>query len=302
MGYSKIEWRDEYNIGVEIVDKAHRELFSIVRKIIDLSKDGMNNTRSQRACSEGIKFFKNYVVEHFSQEEEYMRSVKYKGYLAHKRRHDLMKNETLPALEKELTDEEFSREAVEHFCDVCIGWLTTHIVIEDGAIVKNFNVKWEFENDRAIPGLERVFKETLHELFRGTAELRDQNYDGTPVDRAICMQFIFKNTSGKRVKILYEVEERVVTSSIAKMLNVPFMRINDVSLTAMREIMLSIIQRVALKAKLLDSSYQLLSEQRISTADVQMALNDEYFKYKLLFDTDEGAFAFCYTPLIEEAN
>lgn len=302
MGTSKIEWRDEYNIGVEIVDKAHKEMFSIVRKVIDLSKDDMSSAKSRRACFEGIKYFKNYVVEHFSQEEEYMRSVKYKGYLAHKRRHDLMRNETLPALEKELADNEFSREAVEHFYDVCLGWLTTHIIIEDGAIVKNYEVNWEFEKDNAISGLERVFKDTLHELFNGTVDLVDKNYNGAPVDRALCMQFIFKNTSGKRIKILYEVEERVVTTSLANMLKVPFVRINDVSLTAMSNIMLSIIQRVAPKAKLLDPSFQLLSEQRISTADVQMALSDEYFKYKLLFESDIGAFAFCYTPLIEEVK
>lgn len=299
MGYSKIEWRDEFNIGVEAVDRAHKELFSIVRKIINLAEHN-DDVRSQRACSEGIKFFKNYVVEHFSQEEEYMRSVKYKHYIAHKRRHDLMRYETIPTLEKELADGEFSREAVEHFYDVCIGWLTTHIIIEDQAIVRNVDVQWEFEKGHEIPGLTRVFKESIQEMFKSDVELLDKNYNGNPLDRPICMEFFFKNTAGKRVKIIFEAEERLVTSSIAKMIGVPFIRINDISFTAMTEIMLSIIQRVAPKAQLLDATYQLQSEQRKTAADVREQLHDEYFKYKLLFASDDGNFAFCYTPIVEE--
>lgn len=298
MSFSKIEWRDDLNIGVEVIDKAHKELFSIVRKLMDLSSQDMGSAKSQRACLEGVKFFKNYVVEHFQQEEEYMKSIKYKHYLAHKRRHDLLKNETLPALERELSEEDFSREAVEHFFDVCIGWLTTHIAIEDQAIVRNYDVRWDFEKDNAIPGLERLFKEASMELFNAKIELADKNYNGDPLDRAICMEFVFKNTSGKRVKILYEVEERLVTKSVAQLLRVPFIKINDISLTATTEIMLSIIQRVAPKAKLLDTSYQLESEQRVLSSEVKTTLENEYFKYKLRFDSDSGSFAFCYTMIV----
>lgn len=301
MGYSKIEWRDEYNIGVDVIDKAHKELFSIVQKILNLSEDS-NDTKNRRACSEGIKFFKNYVIEHFSQEEEYMRSIKYKNYLAHKRRHDLMKNETLPQLEKELSDDEFSKDAVKHFYDVCIGWLTTHIIVEDQAIVKNVEVKWDFEDSKAIPGLTRLFKESIWEMFKTDIEMLDKCYDGRPLDRAICMEFFFKSTSGERVKIIFEAEERTVTAFIAKMIGVPSVRINDISLIAMTETMLSAIQHVAPKAKMMDSSYQLMSEQRKTAADVQQAVNEEYFKYKFLFGSDSGNFAFFFTNVINEVR
>lgn len=300
INYDKIVWLDEYCIGVEIVDKAHKELFHIVNKLLELSRGETNSRKREIACAEGIKFFKNYVVVHFQQEEEYMRSIKYSGYLAHKRRHDLMKNETVPALEKELIKEEYSREAVEHFTDICTGWLMTHIVIEDGAIVKNREIHWEFEKDKAVPSMERLFDETLKLLFNSSAKLLDQNYDGTPLDRAICMRYFFKNPSGKRVQIIFEVEERVITSSIAKMLHVPLVRINDISLTAMDQMMLSVIQRVAPLAKLMDQSFQFQTEQRILAAEVKTALAEDYFKYKLLFDSDDGTFAFCFTNMIEE--
>lgn len=300
MGYSNIEWRDSFNIGVEVIDKAHRELFSIIRKLIDLSKDDMNSPKSRRACEEGIKFFKNYVVVHFSQEEEYMRSINYKHYLAHKRRHDIMKYDTIPALEQRLNDENFSRESIAHFYDVCIGWLTTHIAIEDSAIIKKLDLDWKFDTDHAISGIEKLFKEVVQELFSSDVELSDSNYQGKPLERPICMEFIFKNTAGKLAKILFVVEERLVTSAIAKLLGVQFVRINDISLTANSEIMLSVIQRVVMKAKMMDGTYQLLSECRISAADVQNALNDEYFRYKLLFTSDDGNLAFCFSNISQE--
>ncbi len=299
---SKIEWRDEYKIGVEIVDNAHKELFAIVHKIIELSKKNMSSEASKMACAEGIKFFKNYVVEHFSQEEAYMRSVNYDNYLAHKRRHDIMKNETIPSLDRELKEENFSRSAVEHFYDVCIGWLSTHIIIEDGAIVKNYKVRWNFEKDKAIPGIERLFKEEMRVTFKTEVMLLDSNYNGNPLEKPLCEQFVYKNIFGKRVKVLFEIEERLVTSLIEKTLGVSFGRFNNISLTAMTEMMLTIIQRISSRAKLMDYNYQLLSQQRVTTADVQIALYDEYFKYKLLFGSDDGSFAFCFTPVIEEVD
>lgn len=299
MGYSKIEWRDDFNIGVDIIDKAHKELFSIVRKIINLSED---DSKSRIACAEGIKFFKNYVLEHFSQEEEYMRSVKYKHYLAHKRRHDLMKCETVPALEKELTETGYSVRAVEHFYDVCIGWLTTHIIIEDQAIIRNTDIKWEFEKDHEMRSMERLFNEAIREMFKTNVELLDEHYNGNPLDRAICMEFQFKSTNGKRAKIIFEAEERTVTGFLARMIGVPFIKINDISLIAMSETMLSTIQRVAPRANLLDKTYQLLSEQRKMASEVQEQLNNEYFRYKLLFGSECGSFAFCYTPIIDEMS
>lgn len=297
MGFSKIEWRDDFNIGVEIVDKAHRELFSIVRKIINLSQD---DSKSQRACAEGVKYFKNYVIEHFSQEEEYMRSIKYKHYLAHKRRHDLMRFETVPVLEKELIESGYSRDAVKHFYDVCIGWLTTHIIVEDQAIIRNVDIQWEFEKGHEMRGMERLFNEAIREMFKTDVELLDEHYNGNPLDRAICMEFHFRSTSGKRAKIIFEAEERTVTSFLARLIGVPRIKINDISLTAMTETMLSTIQRVAPKANLLDSTYQLQSEQRKTAAEIQEQLNNEYFRYKLLFGSECGSFAFCYTSVIDE--
>lgn len=95
----EIEWNKDFNIGIDSIDNAHRKLFSIVRKLIYLNK---NEKNGRWACAEGIKYFRSYVIEHFTDEESYMRSINYKEYNLHKRLHDDMRYKTLPALEKDL--------------------------------------------------------------------------------------------------------------------------------------------------------------------------------------------------------
>ena len=68
----QIQWQDRFNIGVEIVDKAHRRLFTIVEKMMDLYVEKHEN---RFACVEGIKYFKAYALQHFAEEEAYMRQI-----------------------------------------------------------------------------------------------------------------------------------------------------------------------------------------------------------------------------------
>ena len=96
----QIQWQDRFNIGVEIVDQAHHKLFSIVGKIMELY---VEQHKSKFACVEGIKYFNAYALKHFAEEEAYMREIGYPGYLAHKRLHDRMRRETLPALNRNST-------------------------------------------------------------------------------------------------------------------------------------------------------------------------------------------------------
>lgn len=127
----KIEWQDQFEIGVESIDQAHRRLFSIVQKITALY---LEEKKGKFVCVEGIKYFKAYALQHFTEEEVYMRRIGYPGYRAHKRIHDRMRYETLPEMERQIYDADFSPEMVERFIEVCIAWLIDHILIEDRAI------------------------------------------------------------------------------------------------------------------------------------------------------------------------
>lgn len=70
---NQVNWNERFNIGVEVIDEAHRELFSIVRRLVNLSGDEKSG---RWACAEGIKYFKYYTMKHFAEEEEYMKESK----------------------------------------------------------------------------------------------------------------------------------------------------------------------------------------------------------------------------------
>ena len=40
---SEVKWDDRFNIGVEVVDRAHRRLFAIVNKLLAMNTDTEKN-------------------------------------------------------------------------------------------------------------------------------------------------------------------------------------------------------------------------------------------------------------------
>lgn len=297
MAFGTIEWRDEFCIGVPIVDKAHKGLFSIVHKILAFTRD-TDDAKRQRGCEEGLKYFKNYVVEHFDQEEEYMRSVKYPYYIAHKRRHDLMKSETLPELEKDLIKNEYSPEAIERFADMCVGWLTSHIMIEDQAIKSNRKVSWHFERDTNVKGVHLLFDDSMRGMFKTSVELLDGEYSGGGLENPICMQFVFANTAGRRVKAVFGFEESTVAEIIGRSLSIKEVEMGRSTMVFMKELCMSFVQRVAPFAKLMDGTYQLEVEETINADNIRKELTEEYYQYRMLMNCDFGKFAFGFTRLI----
>ncbi len=97
---NQLEWQEEYNIGVEEIDKEHRRLFKIINKLMTASSE--NGDNYQRTCQEGIKFFRGHTLKHFADEELYMATMGYEGLERHKKIHKGFREDTLPALEQEL--------------------------------------------------------------------------------------------------------------------------------------------------------------------------------------------------------
>ena len=65
-------WRDEFILGIDVIDKEHQRLFKIINKLFEYREAGKD---AQWTCQEGIKFFKTHALKHFSDEETYMASV-----------------------------------------------------------------------------------------------------------------------------------------------------------------------------------------------------------------------------------
>lgn len=53
MNQNQFVWHDRYKIGVDFLDKEHKQLFSTMNKLLQLSD---NEEKSEWVCREGVKY------------------------------------------------------------------------------------------------------------------------------------------------------------------------------------------------------------------------------------------------------
>lgn len=286
----EVKWNKQFNIGIDSIDNAHRKLFSIVRKLVHLSRDENNG---QWACAEGIKYFKNYAIEHFADEEAYMRSIGYKNYEIHKRLHDDMRYKTLTALEKELKESNYSQESIQHFLGICLGWLTAHILIEDRAITGKISNRWKTDNAGAdMDALENALTVAIQEIFRLQTEIVSEHYNGEDFGTSLIIRLIYHSEANKKVQIFMIIENSLVLRAVSAMLDLPLTQMDKLVMNAGRELSLRIAEQLGMHRHL-SSQYQLESSHIIAIEQFRKIFYMETFDYSLLLKTEHGYFAFC---------
>lgn len=285
----EMKWDERFNIGVASIDKAHRKLFLIVHKLIHLSNDENNG---QWACAEGIKYFKNYAIEHFADEEAYMKSIGYQGYEIHKRLHDDMRFKTLPALEKDLKKTDYSQESMQHFIGICLGWLTAHIIIEDRAIAGLITNKWKKDytgEDTTI--LENALSVTIQEMFKLQTEIVSEHYSGENFGHSMIIRLTYLATDHTQVQIYMALEESLVLRAVSAILNIPLNKMDHLVMAAGKELAVRIAEQVSLHCQL-PLQYQLQDSHFMTSEQFRQAFYAGAFDYSLLFNTGYGYFAF----------
>ncbi|EIW20344.1 MULTISPECIES: bacteriohemerythrin [Pelosinus] len=127
-----VKWEDKYSLGVESIDEQHKELFRIANRIYELLKNEMILDKYDHIM-EIIDELKNYTVDHFKDEEEYMKSIGYKKFLSHKVAHTdfLDKMENIDVNKIDNGHNEYLLSILDF---VCL-WLVEHIMKEDKLIV-----------------------------------------------------------------------------------------------------------------------------------------------------------------------
>ena len=194
---TQFAWKEEFNIGVDVIDKEHKKLFKIINKLFAFKED--EETR-QWACREGIKFFKGHAVNHFSDEEAYMDSIQYEGAEQHKRLHEGFRENTLPALEQELEQSGYASDAMEHFLGVCAGWLIGHTLTEDVAITGKMKKQTNLLPEEDIAAMKRVIIQLLFDMFQLESHLVSDTYNAEKFGNGIYYRLIYgtKNNEKKQ--------------------------------------------------------------------------------------------------------
>ena len=287
---NQVNWNERFNIGVEVIDKAHQKLFSIVRRLVNLSQDEKSG---RWACAEGIKYFKYYTMKHFAEEEEYMRSIGYSGYEMHKCLHDNLRDMTLPALEKDLTTSNYSQESIQHFLGICLGWLTGHIMVEDRAITGRIPNKWmEGKVGKEAGRMEDVVSQVMEEVFKLQIRIVSEHYAGEDFGESVYYRLSYGAGEGKSVHIFLAFEDWLLVQTVGGMLGVQRGKVDRIVVNAAKQLSQQLMKRIGayfgVAEKYHFEKVYLLTKEQF---EKEFAMGYPY--YSLLFDTGMGYFAFC---------
>jgi hemerythrin len=121
-----IEWDPGLEIGIEEIDRQHRELFRRLDRLLEAVR--ARNARAE--IPRLLEFLADYVVTHFTAEEHLMRSKGYPDLPAHKAEHDGFLTE-LEALKKQYALEGASTVLVIKVSNRVTSWLREHIYSAD---------------------------------------------------------------------------------------------------------------------------------------------------------------------------
>lgn len=284
-----IPWNKRYELGVESIDRQHKQLFATINKLLTL---GDEEGKKEWVCREGVKYMKNHVVEHFQHEEDYMRSINYPDFEIHKRLHDNFQNKTLPSLEEELEDTNYSEDAMRHFLGVSIGWLVAHTQTEDLAIVGRKISQWtNISSEQELDALEQTLVQLGKDVLQLKAKVINRQYGGEDIGETFCYRFVYHGNNKERWEIIWGIEEGLLLKVVSDLMGTQYLKVDDMVINITRYIARQLIEKTRECFPHLDE-FELEGESLL-THDQLAATFDRVPPFcSLLFDTGAGYFTF----------
>ena len=120
------EWKEEYELGFEEVDRQHKKILSIGRKLMTLIRttDILDNYQE---IIEILGELRNYTIVHFSKEEEFMMSNDYPDLTSHAMEHEFLRRK-LKQIDKLGQP---NHETIIKLVSFVSDWISQHILISD---------------------------------------------------------------------------------------------------------------------------------------------------------------------------
>lgn len=288
--YNQLVWKDEFNIGVDVIDKEHKRLFKIINKLFAMGED---ENKNQWACQEGIKYFKEHAVKHFEEEENYMESISYENLKRHKRIHKEFRTNTLPVLEQELEQTGYSPDAVNHFLGVCTGWLIGHTLTEDQAITGAKTSRWaDLMPEEEAEAMKKTIIRLIYDMFRLESHLVSASYGGEKFGKGVYYRLVYGAKEDKKWEIILVFEEKLLINTVGKVMGIKTNKLDTMLVNATRYTSQQFVGRI--KELMPDTDLQELQEENLLTYEQFCGVYErEKVQFSLLFDTGEGYFAYC---------
>jgi hemerythrin len=137
-----MRWYDKYNIGVEIIDAQHRELFRMIGRL----QASLSSENVDEAMGNALKFLVDYAKHHFSAEEELMKRIGFPQYDHQKELHKKFIQKVANVLVRIKKGEPTT---VSELIDFLTDWIVNHILDEDKKI-GNFIARKQEKIDQAL--------------------------------------------------------------------------------------------------------------------------------------------------------
>jgi hemerythrin len=119
-----LDWKKEYSVEVQQIDKEHQNLFGMLNELHDAMKSG----KGSQVAPEVLRRLVAYTREHFAYEESLMIRAKYPDFDKHKAEHDRLTGEVT----KTVQDFEAGKVMLSmKLLDFLKGWLQNHILTVD---------------------------------------------------------------------------------------------------------------------------------------------------------------------------
>lgn len=134
------EWRNEWSLGIEIVDRQHRELAVMLNKIVELYlNNGVQSDSKQRSnqLHKQLNIFCEKVSEHFNDEEDLMLKTNYPGLTEHAREHLMLRAELKQYIRN--IEEELNHININTLNSLK-SWFISHIISADKEFADFFQV------------------------------------------------------------------------------------------------------------------------------------------------------------------
>ena len=287
----QLVWKDEFNIGIDAIDKEHQRLISIINRLFVLRHE---EQKSGKACEEGIRYFYEHAIRHFTDEENYMELIGYKNLKIHKRVHKDFRDRTLPVLEGELKRSNYSPEAVDHFLAVCAGWLIGHTMTEDRAIAGKDVSRWEeLLPAQELESMKNVIMDCVHQMFDLKARVISETYDGEKFGNGIYYRMVYgREQDRKKWEIIMVFEEKILVNTIGKLMGVRSKKLDVMLINAARYSASQFIWHVMSHFPSVEA-YEVQEENLLTYEQFQQIFEKEKPQVSLLFGTDQGYFSYC---------
>jgi len=137
---AKLQWTDDLNTGISVIDKQHQRIVEYINQLADARASG----HQKEAIGKVIDELVDYTLSHFAFEESMQEEANYPFLKAHKKVHELFVKRVGEYQQRFKLGEDVSEE----LNNLLVTWLFNHIKRDDADYVES--VKANMKQDEFV--------------------------------------------------------------------------------------------------------------------------------------------------------